>query len=92
MWPPQLLAIYMRKGHRIYVADLALKTKFSPIAACDALRAEDWEKAKASRTSFDQLARYNKCWEERGKDNPGIHAATRQAQAFIDDLARRTAE
>ena len=73
-WPPTLLSIYVRKGHRIYLADIALTTKFSAIAACDALRTAD-------------LAAYNECWEERGKGDPAFAAAIKQAQGFIDGVA-----
>lgn len=94
IWPPTEISLYLRKGERVYVADLQLATRFTPIAACDPgnylVQSDDGSYWKGGEGSEEALARNNKCWAERGKDNPGFAAALRQAQAFIDDLARRT--
>lgn len=88
IWPPQLLSIYLRKGHRIYLADTTLAIKFSPIAACDpGKELVEMNGVPVWKGGNEALDRYNKCWEERGKDNRGIAAAAWQAQAFIDALA-----
>jgi hypothetical protein len=96
IWPPTEISLYLRKGERVYVADLQLATRFTPIAACDPgnylVQSDDGSYWKGGEGSEEALARNNKCWAERGKDHPGMAAATRQAQAFVDDLARRTAE
>jgi hypothetical protein len=95
IWPPTEISLYLRKGTRVYVADLKLATKFTLITACDPgkyLVEEDGGNYWRPGGGEENLDRNNKCWEERGKNNLGVAAAIRQALAFVDDLARRTAQ
>jgi hypothetical protein len=79
IWPPNMISFYVRKRDRIFLADLSLATKFTPIAACGDPTKPAW--------SEENLARFNQCWKERGATEPAFVAATRQAQAFVNALA-----
>jgi hypothetical protein len=85
IWPPLELGVYLRKRNRIYIAYVPLATPFAPLKACDTLRRE----AEVASGDRDELAlkAFNKCWQERGRNEPAFAAAIRQAQSFIDDLA-----
>jgi hypothetical protein len=78
-WPPRLLSFYVRKGDRIFLADMSLDVKFAPIEACGDPGKPEW--------SADNVARFNECWKERGAKEPAFEAAVRQAQAFVRALA-----
>ena len=75
-WPPGRIAVAVMKGGKVHVADVELTTKFAPIAACDALKAND-----------PALEAFGKCWEQRFRNDPAFAASTRQAQALVDALA-----
>jgi hypothetical protein len=79
IWPPTMISVYLRKRDRIFLADLSLATKFTPIEACGDPNKPAW--------SEENLARFNQCWKERGAAEPAVVAATRQALAFINALA-----
>jgi hypothetical protein len=79
IWPPTMISVYLRKRDRIFLADLSLAIKFTPIEACGDPNKPAW--------SEENLARFNQCWKERGAAEPAVVAATRQAQAFINALA-----
>ena len=79
IWPPQMISFYVRKGDRIFLADLALATRFAPLEACGDPNKPTW--------SEENLARYNNCWKQRGDKEPAFADAVRQAQAFVDALA-----
>jgi hypothetical protein len=79
VWPPNIISFYVRKRDRIFLADLSLATKFTPIEACGDPNKPAW--------SEENVARFNQCWKERGAAEPAVVAATRQAQAFINALA-----
>jgi hypothetical protein len=78
-WPPNMVSVYLRKRDRIFLADLSLATKFTPIEACGDPNKPAW--------SEENLARFNQCWKERGASEPAFVAAARQAQAFVNALA-----
>ena len=64
------------KGGKVHIADVELATKFTPVAACEALKAND-----------PSLEAYGKCWEQHFRNDPAFAAAKRQAQALMDSLA-----
>ncbi len=79
MWPPRMISFYVRKGDRIFLVDLDLDTKFTPIEACGDPNKPMW--------SVENAARFNDCWKQRGAKDPAFAAAGRQAQAFVNALA-----
>jgi hypothetical protein len=79
IWPPRMISVYLRKRDRIFLVDLSLATKFTPIEACGDPNKPAW--------SEENLARFNQCWKDRGAAEPAFVAATRQAQAFVNALA-----
>jgi len=79
IWPPTIISVYVRKRDRIFLVDLALDAKFTPIAACG--------DPNQPTPSDESLARFNDCWKQRGANEPAFVAATRQAQAFVNALA-----
>ena len=81
--PPNEISVYARKGDRIYIASVPPATAFPSTVSCDVdLRA-------AQEITDPVLLRplAKQCWENGAKDDPATAAATRQAQAFSDDLA-----
>lgn len=85
IWPPRQLAFYLRKGGRVAIAYASLLTPFAPLAVCDRLRrATDVPPPDAVETALD---RYNRCWEEHGRDEPAFAAAIEQARSLVEDLA-----
>jgi hypothetical protein len=79
IWPPNIISFYVRKRDRIFLADMTLAIKFTPIEACGDPNKPAW--------SEENLARFNQCWKERGASEPAFVAAARQAQAFVNALA-----
>ena len=79
IWPPTMISFYVRKRDRIFLADLSLATKFTPIADCGDPNQPEF--------SDENLARFNNCWKQRGAKEPAFVAAGRQAQAFVNALA-----
>ncbi len=79
IWPPTMISVYLRKRDRIFLVDLALDTKFTPIADCG--------DPNQPTPSDENVARFNNCWKQRGKGEPAFVAASRQAQAFVNALA-----
>jgi hypothetical protein len=83
VWPARSISIYVRKGDRIYIADLPPAVEFPETVSCgvDLRAATDILDPSLLRP----LAK--RCWEGGGKAQPASVAAARQAQKFIDDLA-----
>jgi len=79
IWPPNIISFYVRKRDRIFLADMTLATKFTPIEACGDPNKPTW--------SEENQTRFNQCWKERGASEPAFVAAGRQAQAFVNALA-----
>ena len=79
IWPPNIISFYVRKRDRIFLADMTLATKFTPIEACGDSNKPAW--------SEENQTRFNQCWKERGAAEPAFVAAARQAQAFVNALA-----
>jgi hypothetical protein len=79
IWPPTMVSVYLRKRDRIFLVDLALDTKFTPIVACG--------DPNQPEPSDENAERFNKCWKQRGAQEPAFVAAGRQAQAFVNALA-----
>ena len=85
IWPPTGLSVYLRMRDRIVLADVALATPFVAIAACSNAERGTIRPPDASP---DALGRSNKCWEQRGRQEPAFTAAIRQAQDFVNQLAK----
>lgn len=84
VWPATSISIYVRKGDRIYIADLPLAVEFPPTVSCGV-------DLRAAANIIDPVVLRplaKQCWEGGGKAQAASVAAARQAQKFIDDLAR----
>jgi hypothetical protein len=80
--PPGDLTVAVDKGGKIFVALVPLKAKLAPIAACETIL-----KTQA-KTDDEGADAYKKCWSENASSQADFAAATAQAQALADVMAR----